>query len=183
MRVTTAALSMVSRYTSWSLPTMHSARVVGMPRPCMASEHRYSRMLERSTARPSPLREYGVVPGALELNLPRFARLVLYLAQQDGAAVAQLRHVLAELVAGIEHRQRIAARQQTVADEMLGKIGARRFAVIEIDQLRRIGVEAHQIGLGQRRGRKTAVESLRQPRKAVLEIQLIEFFHGQMIIP
>jgi flagellar L-ring protein precursor FlgH len=37
--------------------TRHKARVVGMPRPCMASLHKYSRMLERSTARPSPPRE------------------------------------------------------------------------------------------------------------------------------
>eukprot|EP00962_Isochrysis_galbana_P044732 scaffold17434_cov114-Isochrysis_galbana.AAC.4 len=42
--------------------TKQSARVVGIPRWCIASETRYSRMLERSTARPSPPREKGVVP-------------------------------------------------------------------------------------------------------------------------
>ncbi len=47
------AVSMVSRRTGALDPTTHKARVVGMPRPAMASEHRYSRMLERSTARPS----------------------------------------------------------------------------------------------------------------------------------
>ena len=34
-----------------------SARVVGMPSACIASEHRNSRIDERSTARPSPMRE------------------------------------------------------------------------------------------------------------------------------
>ena len=61
-RVTTAAVSMVSRRTGASEPTMASARVVGMPSAAMASEHRYSRIDERSTARPSAMREYGVMP-------------------------------------------------------------------------------------------------------------------------
>ncbi len=37
-----------------------SARVVDTPRLCMASEARNSRMEERSTARPSPVRAKGV---------------------------------------------------------------------------------------------------------------------------
>ena len=37
--------------------TTASARVVGMPSACMASEQRNSRIDERSTARPSPMRE------------------------------------------------------------------------------------------------------------------------------
>jgi hypothetical protein len=48
---------MVSRRTGSGEPVMHSARVVGMPSACMASLHRNSRMLDRSTARPSPMRE------------------------------------------------------------------------------------------------------------------------------
>jgi hypothetical protein len=51
-----------------SEPVTHSARVVGMPRPCMASEHRNSRIELRSTARPSPMREYGVRPAPLSCN-------------------------------------------------------------------------------------------------------------------
>ncbi len=57
MRVSTAEVSVVSRITGASLPVIASARVVGMPSPCIASEHRYSRIVERSTARPSPMRE------------------------------------------------------------------------------------------------------------------------------
>ncbi|MNT20653.1 hypothetical protein D3C72_1559680 [compost metagenome] len=41
---------------------MDSARDVGMPSAAMASEQRNSRIDERSTARPSPMREYGVAP-------------------------------------------------------------------------------------------------------------------------
>ena len=55
-RVTTAAVSTVSRRTGAGLPITHSARVVGMPSACMASEQRNSRIDERSTARPSPMR-------------------------------------------------------------------------------------------------------------------------------
>ena len=62
MRVTTAAVSVSSRCTGNSEPTIASARVVGMPRAAIASEHRNSRIDERSTARPSPIREYGVRP-------------------------------------------------------------------------------------------------------------------------
>jgi len=57
VRATTAAVSMVSRRTGAGEPVTLRAREVGMPRPCMASLHRNSRMLERSTARPSPMRE------------------------------------------------------------------------------------------------------------------------------
>jgi hypothetical protein len=38
-------------------PITHSARLVGMPSACRASEARNSRIDERSTARPSPMRE------------------------------------------------------------------------------------------------------------------------------
>ena len=55
--VTTAALSIVSRRTGSAEPVMHSARVVGMPSPAIASENRNSRIDERSTARPSPMHE------------------------------------------------------------------------------------------------------------------------------
>jgi hypothetical protein len=43
--------------TRWSEPITVRARVVGMPSAAMASEQRNSRIEERSTARPSPMRE------------------------------------------------------------------------------------------------------------------------------
>ncbi|CFW38429.1 Uncharacterised protein [Bordetella pertussis] len=68
MRVTTAAVSTVSRMTGSSDTTRARERLVGMPRPCMASLARYSRTDERNTARPSPMREYGVMPAPLSCS-------------------------------------------------------------------------------------------------------------------
>ena len=103
--------------------------------------------------------------GALELHIPELSGAVAYLAQQDRAPVAQLRHEVAELVSGVEHGQRIAARQQAVADEVLGEIGARCFCAVEIDQARGVGIEADQIGSGQRGGMQAAVKTVRQAGK------------------
>ena len=50
MRISIAPRSVVSRRTGVSLVTMVSARVVGIPSPCIASEARNSRTVERSTA-------------------------------------------------------------------------------------------------------------------------------------
>lgn len=48
---------------TWSpVATRLSARVVGTPSACIASLAMYSRMLLRSTARPSAMRLYGVRP-------------------------------------------------------------------------------------------------------------------------
>jgi len=47
----------MSRTTASPVATRLNARVVGTPSACMASEHTNSRKLERSTARPSALRE------------------------------------------------------------------------------------------------------------------------------
>ena len=72
MRVITAHLSLrtfplyrISRGTVEDDVTMVAALVVGMPSACIASEHRNSLMLDRSTFRPSAVREYGVVPAPL----------------------------------------------------------------------------------------------------------------------
>ncbi len=56
-RVTMAPVSIVSRRTASAEPATASARVVGTPSERIASEHRNSRIDERSTARPSPMRE------------------------------------------------------------------------------------------------------------------------------
>mmetsp|Transcript_2453 Transcript_2453/g.3496 ORF Transcript_2453/g.3496 Transcript_2453/m.3496 type:complete len:84 (-) Transcript_2453:486-737(-) len=45
-----------------------SARVVDIPRECIASLARNSRMLERRTARPSAPRQKGVGPAPLSCN-------------------------------------------------------------------------------------------------------------------
>ena len=57
MRAHTAAVSRVSRTMGRSEPTTESARVVGIPKAYIASLHKNSRIEERRTALPSPMRE------------------------------------------------------------------------------------------------------------------------------
>jgi len=109
-RATTAAVSASSRYTGLGEPVMHSAREVGMPKPCMASLHENSRRLLRSTARPSPMRENGVQPSALELQLQ-----ACQFPQQYRAAIAQLPRPHAELVAAVDAGNGLSAWGYVVA--------------------------------------------------------------------
>ena len=113
-RVTTAAVSIVSRRTGSGEPVTHSARVVGMPSACIASEHRNSRIDERSTARPSPMREYGVRPLPLSCSSMRAGRRVDF-AEQQRAPVAELAGPDAELVAAVDAGQRVHAGPRRVA--------------------------------------------------------------------
>ena len=56
-RVHTAAVSKVSRITGFLDPVTANARLVGIPSAYMASLPKNSRIDERNTARPSPMRE------------------------------------------------------------------------------------------------------------------------------
>ena len=58
-RVTTAAVSTVSRITGCGDAVRHKARLVGMPWACIDSLTRYSRNTGPRAARPSPRRENG----------------------------------------------------------------------------------------------------------------------------
>jgi hypothetical protein len=60
-----AALNPKIEGISQPVVTKLSARVVGTPKWCSASLAKNSRIDERSTARPSPAREYGVRPAPL----------------------------------------------------------------------------------------------------------------------
>src|SRR6478609_1409156 len=64
-RASTAPGSTVSRRTPRPVPTTASARVVGIPRACMASLTTYSRSIGPTAARPSPPRANGVRPEPL----------------------------------------------------------------------------------------------------------------------
>jgi hypothetical protein len=74
-------------------------------------------------------------------------------AEENGAAVAELGHEHAELVARIRGGERIEARQQAVAAEDLGKLRAPGLLRSQADQVGRGRVEGDQIGVGQRRRR------------------------------
>ena len=71
----------------------------------------------------APPRE-GRRAGSLELDVTADAVGVDHLAEQDGAAVAELRHEMTELVAGIGHRNRVGAVGDPLAGEDFGAFRA-----------------------------------------------------------
>ena len=107
-------------------------------------------------------------PGALELQVAALAAAVDQFTQQDGAAVAKLRHEVAELVAGVGHRQRQRARRNDVAGEHSGGVGAAGKTqlggqgVVERQQVRRL----------HRRGIHALPELSGQLRVGVFEIEM-----------
>src|SRR5580692_11503141 len=104
-RVSTAPGKTVSRSTRCPVVTAARARVVGTPSAAMASLTMYSRKTGPSAALPSPRRENGVGPH--------------HLPQQVGAAVAELRHEVPELVPGIGDCQRLGPLGHAVAGQDL----------------------------------------------------------------
>ncbi len=71
--------------------------------------------------------------GALELNVTADAVGVDNLAEQDGAAVTELRHEMTELVAGIGHRNRVGAVGDTLARQDFGALGGAEPVGIEAE--------------------------------------------------
>jgi hypothetical protein len=53
----------------------------------------------------------GRLAGTLQLQFPARTAAGHDLAEHDGAAVAELRYVMSELMSGVQHRQWLAARQ------------------------------------------------------------------------
>ena len=149
--------------------TAASARVVGMPSAAIASLTMYSRSTGPSAARPSPRRENGVGPEPLSWMSRRTPSRVDDLAEQDGAAVAELRHEMAELVAGIGHRDRLGAVGEAVAGEHLDALRAGEPVGIEAELARQRPVQLDQPRRGDRRRRHAREKALRQRRIGVLE--------------
>src|SRR6187399_990091 len=96
-RVSTAPGSMVSRCTRSPDVAAASERVVGMPNANIASLTMYSLKTGPSAAR----KRRRARP--LELDVAADAVFVDDFAEQDGPAIAELGHEMAELVAGIGH--------------------------------------------------------------------------------
>ena len=72
-------------------------------------------------------------PRTLELDVAPHARAIDHLAQQDGAAIAELRHEVAELVAGIGERDRLGAGGEAVAGQDLDGLRRRQHVGIEAE--------------------------------------------------
>ena len=137
-RVSTAPGSMVSRITLSPEVTAASERVVGMPK----CEHR---LADDVFAQDRPERGAAVAPArerrrarSLELDVAAHAVLVDHLAEQDGPAIAELGHEMAELVAGIGHRDRVGAIREALSGEDFSPFRA----------LQHIGIKAELDGQG-----------------------------------
>ena len=150
-RVRIAPGSMVSRRTGSPVVTAASARVVGTPSAAMASLTMYSRSTGPSAARPSPSREKGVRPEPLSWMSRRVPSARHHLAEQDGTAVAELWHEVAELVPGIGERDRRRALGNAVAGKDLDALGAGQFVGVEPEALGQPGIHPHQPWRGHRR--------------------------------
>ena len=152
--------------------TAASERVVGMPSAAIASLTMYSRSTGPSAARPSPRRENGVGPEPLSWMSRRTPSRVDDLAEQDGPAVAELRHEMAELVAGIGHRDRLGAIGDALAGEDFGAFRALQHVGIEAELDGQRPVQLDQPGGGDR-GRGHAGEKVRRQRRiGVLEREM-----------
>ena len=106
---------------------------------------------------------------SLELDVAADAVGVDHLAEQDGAAVAELRHEMTELVAGIGHRDRVGAVGDPLAGENFGALRALQPIRIEAEMDRERPVQFDQPRRGDRRRRHPREEVGRQRRVGVLE--------------
>ena len=141
----------------------------GCRAPHIASLTRYSRSTGPSAARPSPRRENGVGPEPLSWMSRRTPRDVDDLAQQDRAAVAELRHEVAELVAGIGQRDRLGALGQPVAGEDLDALGRRQRVRVEAELRGERPVELGSAAAPRRASAQPGVEPIGQAGVAVVE--------------
>ena len=104
------------------------------------------------------------------MQIPVFAPCICGFAQKNGAAISQLRHIDAELMARIEHGKRLHARRQHVAAEECGELRSLGFFKVEVDEIGSGGVETDQIRRrGEWSGVQLRVESIREPGIGVVE--------------
>ncbi|MNE25991.1 hypothetical protein D3C80_1193400 [compost metagenome] len=116
------------------------------------------------------------LPGALEVQVPVLARVVVHFAQQQAAAIAQARVVGTELMPGIDHCPRLGLGPEFVPAEQFGEHIGLRLAWIEVEQLHG-GIAGHhqarvEDGLWQHRGGKR----IAQAGEAVVESQFVQLF-------
>jgi hypothetical protein len=144
-RVSTAPGSTVSRNTGWPVATTASARVVGMPRACIASPISTSRSIGPTAALPSPPREKRRPAGALQGDVAAPAGAIDHLAEQHRPAVAELRREAAELMAGIRLGDRLGAFGNGVAGEESSAGLARQDGGVETELLGQRRVEEQRL--------------------------------------
>ena len=118
---------------------------------------------------------------ALELDIAPAARAVHDLAQQDGPAVAELGHELAELVARVGGRERLGAFGHAPARQHIDALGRRERVRVEPEFRRQRAVESHEPGRGRVGRHHAGVEGSRKSRVAVVKAELNR--HGRTSLP
>ena len=109
---------------------------------------------------------------SLELDVAAHAVLVDHLAKQDGPAIAELGHEMAELVAGIGHRDRVGAVGEALSGEDFSPFRALQHIGIEAEMDGQGPVQLDQPGGGDG-GRGHAGEKVRRQRRiGVLEREM-----------
>jgi hypothetical protein len=87
------------------------------------------------------------------MQVPFFTAFVPDLSQQDRAAVPQLRNVVAELMARVQHRQGFASGKPPGAAKIFYVLRAVDFLGVKINQRRGVRIKTDQVGTGcKRRG-------------------------------
>ncbi|MNQ87856.1 hypothetical protein D3C85_1030960 [compost metagenome] len=120
----------------------------------------------------------GCLPGALQVQVPVFAGVIDHLAQQQAASITQARVVDAELMPGIDHRPRFGLGPELVPGEQLGEHLAIGLGRIQVEQRHGRRACHYQMRLGNGLGQHFSGEGVAQAGEAVVELQLVEFFHG-----
>ena len=129
----------------------------------------YSRSTGPIAARPSPPRENGVRPVALQLNVVPNTIAADNLAQQIGPPIPKLRHKVAKLVPGVRHRQRLRTLRHTVPGEHLNAFLARQSVGVQTQQIGQLAIDAHEPRRPHRSGIHPRIKLLGQPRIRILK--------------
>jgi hypothetical protein len=107
---------------------------------------------------------------ALEMQIPPFPTRIFDFAQQERPPVTQLRHIDAELMARVEHGERVHARDEQAASEQAGEFRSLRFVRMQVDQRGGRWIETHQVGWLRKRSRvELGIKDLRQSRVGIVE--------------
>ena len=107
--------------------------------------------------------------GALELDVAADAIDIDDFAEQDGAAVAELRHEMTELMTGIGHGDRLSPIGDAFSGEDFGTLGGIQPVGVEPKPDREGPVQFDQPGRGHRRRRHPREKAVRERRIGVLE--------------
>jgi hypothetical protein len=108
--------------------------------------------------------------GALELYVVALPVAANDFAEQDRAPIAETRIPAAELMAGINCRDRVGAFRQVVAGNRVHALGGFQPGRIDAEQASEFVVDADQCGIGDRHRRLAPVKALRQVNVGIVEL-------------